>query len=162
MEGTARIWFTSQQRAELWERWKNGQCVADIARALARRNKSGVYRILALNGGIAPEPRGRGRSARLGAGVAPEALSPGVPREATMARRAEARAAVVAGADLRLAEAATACRPRHADIARNDLSKSFYSDPRRAEETADGASAVKPRAAPHRADWDRSSILSPS
>ena len=56
MEGTARIWFTSQQRAELWERWKNGQCVADIARALARRNKSGVYRILALNGGIAPEP----------------------------------------------------------------------------------------------------------
>jgi IS30 family transposase len=56
MEGTARIWFTPQQRAELWERWKNGQCVADIARALARRNKSGVYRILALNGGIAPEP----------------------------------------------------------------------------------------------------------
>ena len=50
MEGTARIWFTPQQRAELWERWKNGQCVADIARALARRNKSGVYRILALNG----------------------------------------------------------------------------------------------------------------
>src|SRR5690349_8326110 len=45
MEGTARIWFTPQQRAELWERWKNGQCVADIARALARRNKSGVYRV---------------------------------------------------------------------------------------------------------------------
>ena len=43
MEGTARIWFTSQQRAELWERWKNGQCVADIARALERKNKSGVY-----------------------------------------------------------------------------------------------------------------------
>ncbi len=38
MEGTARIWFTPQQRAELWERWKNGQCVADIARALERRN----------------------------------------------------------------------------------------------------------------------------
>ena len=196
MEGTARIWFTPQQRAELWERWKNGQCVADIARALERRNKSGVYRILAVNGGIAPEPRreksgalrleereeisrgiaagrsirrialglrrspstvsreirrnggcsayragGRGRSARLAAGVAPEALSPGSPREATMARRAEARTAVVAGADLWLAEAATACRPRHADIARNDLSKSLYSDPRRAEEAADGASA---------------------
>ena len=42
MEGTARIWFTPQQRAELWERWKNGQCVADIARALERRNKSGA------------------------------------------------------------------------------------------------------------------------
>jgi IS30 family transposase len=85
-----------------------------------------------------------------------------------MARRAEARTAVVAGADLRLAEAATPCRPRHADIARNDLSKSLYSDPRCAEEAADGASAdgaadaSSRGAAPQRADWDRSSILSPS
>src|SRR3974377_1285045 len=63
MEGTARIWFTPQQRAELWERWKNGQCVADIARALERRNKSGVYRILAVNGGMAPEPRRRAAGA---------------------------------------------------------------------------------------------------
>jgi hypothetical protein len=63
MEGTSRIWFTPQQRAELWERWKNGQCVADIARALERKNKSGVYRILAFNGGIAPEPRRRAAGA---------------------------------------------------------------------------------------------------
>ena len=54
MEWTSRIWFTARQRAELWERWRSGQCVADIARALGRRNKSGVYRILALDGGIAP------------------------------------------------------------------------------------------------------------
>jgi IS30 family transposase len=33
--------------------------VADIARALERRNKSGVYRVLALNGGITPLPRRR-------------------------------------------------------------------------------------------------------
>ena len=46
MEGIARTWFTPKQKAELWERWKSGQCVADIARALERRNKSGVYRIL--------------------------------------------------------------------------------------------------------------------
>ena len=59
MEGNARIWFTPKQKAELWERWKCGQCVADIARALERRNKSGVYRVLALNGGIAPAPRRR-------------------------------------------------------------------------------------------------------
>ena len=57
MDGHARTWFTPKQRAELWERWKSGQCVADIARALERRNKSGVYRILAVNGGIAPAPR---------------------------------------------------------------------------------------------------------
>ena len=59
MEGNARTWFTPKQRAELWERWKSGQCVADIARALERRNKSGVYRVLAFNGGIAPPPRRR-------------------------------------------------------------------------------------------------------
>ena len=59
MEGHARTWFTPKQRAELWERWKSGQCVKDIARALERWNKSGVYRILAVNGGIAPVPRRR-------------------------------------------------------------------------------------------------------
>ena len=41
----ARTWFTPKQKAQLRERWKSGQCVADIARALERRNKSGVYRI---------------------------------------------------------------------------------------------------------------------
>jgi len=59
MEWTARTWFTAGQKRELWERWRGGQCVADIARALGRRNKSGVYRILALDGGIAPIPRRR-------------------------------------------------------------------------------------------------------
>ena len=59
MEWHARTWFTPRQKAELWERWKSGQCVADIARALARRNKSGVYRVLALDGGIAPASRRR-------------------------------------------------------------------------------------------------------
>jgi len=63
MEGNARTWFTPTQKAELWERWWSGQCVADIAQALERRNKSGVYRILALNGGIAPTPRRRARVA---------------------------------------------------------------------------------------------------
>src|SRR5215813_392523 len=58
MEGHARTWFTPKQKAELWERWKSGQCVADIARALERRNKSGVYRVLAGNGGIAPAHAG--------------------------------------------------------------------------------------------------------
>ena len=44
MEWQARIRFTAPQKAGLWERWQGGQCVADIARALGRRNKSGVYR----------------------------------------------------------------------------------------------------------------------
>ena len=42
MEGNARTRFTPKQKAELWERWRNGQCIADIARALERRNKSGA------------------------------------------------------------------------------------------------------------------------
>ena len=63
MEGNARTRFTPRQRADLWDRWKSGQCVADIARALERRNKSGVYRILAVNGGIAPPRRRRAAAA---------------------------------------------------------------------------------------------------
>src|SRR5215475_2937714 len=58
-----------------------------------------------------------------------------------MARRAEARAAVVAEADLRLAEAAIPCRSGHASIARDDLSQSLYSDTRCAEKGADGTPA---------------------
>jgi IS30 family transposase len=60
---TSRIWFTAQQKAELWERWKNGQSVAAISRALERRNKTGVERIVALYGGIAPAPRRRAPAA---------------------------------------------------------------------------------------------------
>jgi DNA-binding CsgD family transcriptional regulator len=40
-----------------------GASVWRIARALERRNKSGVYRVLALNGGIAPLPRRRAQRA---------------------------------------------------------------------------------------------------
>jgi IS30 family transposase len=63
MEWTARVRFTARQKAELWERWKNGQCVADIASALGRWNKSGVYRILARDGGNVPLPRRRAAGA---------------------------------------------------------------------------------------------------
>src|ERR1700675_227550 len=56
---TSRTWFTAKQKAELWERWKNGQSVLAISRALERRNKTGIQRIVALHGGIAPAPRRR-------------------------------------------------------------------------------------------------------
>ena len=39
---TSRIRFTAQQKADLWERWRNGQSAAAISRALERRNKTGV------------------------------------------------------------------------------------------------------------------------
>ena len=55
----ARMRFSGSERAELWRLWRQGQCVADIARALERRNKSGVYNILAASGGITPRRRCR-------------------------------------------------------------------------------------------------------
>ena len=60
---TSRIWFTSAQKAELWERWKQGQSISSISRALDRRNKTGVQRIVSLHGGIAPSARRRAASA---------------------------------------------------------------------------------------------------
>ena len=195
MEVNARTCFTPKQKAELWERWRSGQCVADIARALARRNKSGVYRVLALHGGIAPTPR-RSASAALrleereeisrgiAAGWSMRRIAQGLgrslstvsreirrnggcsayraseadtraweralrPKPCRLARHAELRWRVAQKLALQwspeqilwLAEAAIPCRPRHAGIARNDLSESLYSDTRRAEEGADGAPA---------------------
>src|SRR6202795_1952669 len=60
---TSRIWFTAAQKAELWERWKNGQSAAAISRALERRNKTGVERIVVLHGGIVSAPRRRALAA---------------------------------------------------------------------------------------------------
>ena len=60
---TSRIWFTAAQKAALWERWKNGQSAAAISRALERRNKTGIERIVVLHGGIAPASRGRALAA---------------------------------------------------------------------------------------------------
>ena len=59
---TSRIWFTAAQKAELWERWKNGQSAAAISRALERKNKTGVEGIVVLawrdRTGAAPESPG--------------------------------------------------------------------------------------------------------
>jgi len=45
MEGNARAWFTPKQRAELWERWKRGQCVvAHGCKDLARDGQSSSHR----------------------------------------------------------------------------------------------------------------------
>lgn len=84
---TSRIWFTSAQKAELWERWKRGQSISSISRALGRRNKTGVQRIVSLHGGIAPSAR---RRAALTLGLAErEEISRGIA--AGLAIRAIAR-----------------------------------------------------------------------
>jgi len=45
---TSRVRFTAGQKAELWERWKNGQSAAAISRALERK-KTGVERIVVVH-----------------------------------------------------------------------------------------------------------------
>jgi IS30 family transposase len=47
-----------QQRHELWDRWKRGEGMVEIARALSRSPTS-VYRVLERSGGIAPGIRKR-------------------------------------------------------------------------------------------------------
>ncbi len=50
------------ERNELWARWRRGQSLRDIARAL-RRVSSSVYDIVGAEGGVAPRPRRRSQLA---------------------------------------------------------------------------------------------------
>jgi IS30 family transposase len=55
-----RVWrrISSQERAELWHRWKQGESVSEIARGLGRE-KSHVHTLLQEQGGICPAGRRR-------------------------------------------------------------------------------------------------------
>jgi IS30 family transposase len=50
------------ERNELWARWRRGESLQDIARAL-KRVSSSIYEIVGAEGGIAPRPRRRSRLA---------------------------------------------------------------------------------------------------
>jgi IS30 family transposase len=58
MEQHERIHLTPEQHRELWERWKAGESLSDIGRALGRV-RSGIHAWLAARGGIAPAMRQR-------------------------------------------------------------------------------------------------------
>jgi len=53
-----RIYYTESQKALMWERWRRGESLQQIAQ-LFDRNHSSVQRILALSGGIQPPQRRR-------------------------------------------------------------------------------------------------------
>src|SRR5262249_34279006 len=124
---TSRIWFTAAQKAELWERWKNGQSAAAISRAVERENKTCVEGTVVLHGGIGTGPS----------------------RRHLPALRFEERE--------ELSKAGVPNPPRHADISRSDLSQPLHPDPGRAEEGADGAVAYCAADAspqePQREEW---------
>ncbi len=58
MAKRGRAGLSHEQKTELWSRWKAGECVSDIARALAVPG-SRVHHVLAGNGGMAPMARRR-------------------------------------------------------------------------------------------------------
>ncbi len=53
MTQTERRGISASQKQELWERWKRGQSMNDIARALAKKRGS-IHFVLSTNGGIQP------------------------------------------------------------------------------------------------------------
>src|SRR5262245_44490492 len=50
--------FSTSERAEIWRRWRKGERVADIARALTRTPPA-VHYVVKSTGGFAPRPRKR-------------------------------------------------------------------------------------------------------
>jgi len=82
MKQKPRIYYTQTQKALMWERWKKGESLQQIAQ-LFDRNHSSVHRILAETGGIRPPERCRSQLAL------------------TLAEREEISRAVVAGQSIR-------------------------------------------------------------
>ena len=62
MKQRRRIYYTEPQKALMWERWKKGESLQQIAQ-LFDRNHSSVSRILAETGGIRPQQRCRSQTA---------------------------------------------------------------------------------------------------
>ena len=62
MARRVRSCFSALERKELWGRWRNGQSLSDIGRALGKHAGS-IFSVLAATGGIAPVLRTRSRLA---------------------------------------------------------------------------------------------------
>lgn len=62
MKQRPRIYYTEAQKALMWDRWKKGESLQQIAQ-LFDRNHSSIQRILAETGGIRPAERHRSRLA---------------------------------------------------------------------------------------------------
>lgn len=57
-----RIYFTSEQKSEIWDRWQRGESMSSIGR-LFDRESSSIYPLLSRTGGIRPPDRRRSRQA---------------------------------------------------------------------------------------------------
>ena len=57
-----RIYFTDNQKAEIWDRWQRGESMSSIGRRFDR-NSSSIFPLLSRTGGIRPPERKRSRRA---------------------------------------------------------------------------------------------------
>ena len=58
MAQLGRPGLSPKEKAELWRRWRQGESLSDIARALKKGGGS-IFGVLRLRGGIAPVERER-------------------------------------------------------------------------------------------------------
>lgn len=62
MKQRSRIYYSASQRTIIWDRWRQGDTIHQIA-GLFDRFHSSIHRILAETGGIRPVARQRSKSA---------------------------------------------------------------------------------------------------
>ncbi len=62
MKYRRRIYFSSEQKSEIWDRWQRGESMSSIGRGFDR-DSSSIYPLLARTGGIRPPIRRRSRLA---------------------------------------------------------------------------------------------------
>ena len=82
MAQIGRPGLSGERKAELWDRWKNGQSLSEIGNALGKHAAS-IFGVVARGGGIAPAARQRSRLAL------------------TMAEREEISRGIATGASIR-------------------------------------------------------------
>lgn len=61
MRGNGCFGFSYEQQTEIWIKWKNGDSLSDIGRAL-RKHPGSVHHLIAFNGGICPFKKKRSKS----------------------------------------------------------------------------------------------------
>lgn len=62
MKYRRRIYYSAEQRAEIWDRWQRGESMSSIGRVFDRQSSS-VFSVISPTGGIRPPDRRRSRSA---------------------------------------------------------------------------------------------------
>ena len=60
MKRRRRIYFTAEQKSEIWDRWQRGESMSSIGRGF-ERGSSSIYPLLSRTGGIRPPDRKRSR-----------------------------------------------------------------------------------------------------